>query len=120
MRGSNTLFADIFNGEPVPPKQKKGRSEELHLKRTELLINRYYFYGKNTGLRYEFIIKMLSAEFFLAEATITDLISDHYDKLKELRAANPTPADLRKKFPWLNWSPGQCQDLAVAFLNIEP
>jgi Leucine-rich repeat (LRR) protein len=104
LRGTRTLFSDIFITEPEPAtKQRKGRSESLFLQRNELLIDRYYYYGKLTDKRYNVIIKTLSQEFFLSTETIPEILTHNYIKLSLVKREQPTKRELQKKWPWLVW-----------------
>lgn len=104
MRGSLTLFTDIFEESTIAPEaKKKGRSSELHTKRNECLIHRYYFYGNFSDMRYTSIIEALATEFFLSTATIPDLIKDNIQLLKELKDKKPNKAFFARKYPHLNW-----------------
>jgi len=104
-RGSLTLFRDVFEPETAELQvSKSGRSAELHSKRNECLVDRYYFYGKYTEKRYMAILSALREEFFLSsEITLPRLISDNYGHLAELKALQPPVAYFKKKWPHLVW-----------------
>jgi hypothetical protein len=102
MRGSNTLFSDIFIDEKPVEKQAKGRSANLNDKRNELLINRYYYYGLQK-FRYDFILDKLSEEFFLSVVTIPKVIDENYLILHNLKKEQPSKQLLQKKWPHLVW-----------------
>lgn len=104
-RGVNTLFSNIFIEESPAPaeKQEKGRSKILNSKRNECLIDRYFFYGKFSGLRYDLILEKLSLEFFLSEVTIPKVVDENLDKLIELKKNKPTKEDFQNKWPHLVW-----------------
>ena len=104
LRGSQTLFADIFEM-PAAEKQRKGRSETLNSQRNECLIDRYYLYGRFYGLRYGLILKILSKEFFLSEITIPQILEDNQDKLSAVKKAALQRAELKKKWPHMDWNP---------------
>ena len=102
-RGSNTLFADIFeNAKPVE-KQRKGRSSTLIAQRNECLIDRYYYYGKFHNSRYSFILKTLSTEFFISEVTIPEVIDDNFNLLSQLKTLQPNTKYFKDKWPFLQW-----------------
>lgn len=102
MRGSNTLFADIFEKE-TPSKTKKGRNPILIAQRNDCLIDRYYYYGKFHNSRYSFIIETLSTEFFISEVTIPDVINDNFNKLSELKKLQPSQKYFKDKWPHMMW-----------------
>ena len=102
-RGSQTLFAEIFESTPGVAEQRKGRSADLHKKRNECLIDRYYFYGKFEEKRYSIILETLSHEFFISVVTIPDVISENVAQLQVLKREKPTEHYFKKKWPHLVW-----------------
>lgn len=102
MRGANTLFADVFEL-PVQEKSRKGRSLFHIQQRNHCLIDRFVFYGRTTGFRYELLIRILSKEFFLSEDTIPDIIDNNYDLLRASKTANQTKDNLKEKWPHMHW-----------------
>lgn len=104
IRGSQN-FKNIFTEteEKQDAKPKKGRNSDLYSKRNECLIDRYFFYGSFTALRYEVIVETLSAEFWLTEGTIPRLVEDHLDRLIEMKKAKPSKQYFQKKWPHLVW-----------------
>lgn len=105
MRGSLSLFTDIFEQPvtPGPEVRRKGRSPELHAKRNECLIDRYYYYGKFMDRRYESIIKTLSEEFFISPVTIPEVIAENSSLLLNLKKNQPSKNWFSKKWPHLSW-----------------
>lgn len=105
MRGSQSLFADIFVKESHPqPRLRKGRSRELIARRNECLITRYYFYAKFKEKRYDKILEALSAEFFLSDYTIPEIITANYAQLKGLHKEQPPISVFAKKWPHMVWA----------------
>lgn len=103
MRGSHTLFNNIFETNTVV-KQGKGRSASLIASRNECLINRYYYYGKFFNYKYSYILKQLEDEFFISIVTIPEVISINYELLTNLKKQQPSLQSLKKKWPHLVWS----------------
>lgn len=103
MRGQH-LFSTLFELPEAPVKNPgKGRSSDLDARRNELLLHRYYYYGKHSQKRYETILNDLSNEFFLSERRIQDIIQDNTLRLRELRREEMTAAELRRLWPHLVW-----------------
>ena len=104
MRGVQ-LFVNLFNETETLPacRQSKGRSGELDARRNELLLHRFYYYGKHTAWRYERILEQLSNEFFITERRIQDIIQEQQEQLRELRQEAPQPAAMRQRWPHLMW-----------------
>lgn len=104
MLGQQKLFGNFFDEQtPVAIATRRGRSEELHTRRNEALIDRYYYYGKFTDKRYESILDQLSDEFFLTPVTISEVINDNFGKLSDLKATAPAKDFFKKKYPHLIW-----------------
>lgn len=105
MRGQH-LFNDLF-ADTLPPVVKqpgKGRNQNFDALRNELLIHRYFYYGKfHNELKYEVIISRLSEQFFLTERRIQDVISENAIALRQLRQDPPTVPELKKRWPHLVW-----------------
>lgn len=101
MRGSNTLFADIFEP-PIEPQQKKGRNKDLNSLRNECLIDRYFWYGSQR-MSYNAILDKLGKEFFISTFTIPCIISCHVMALKRLKELSPDSRYFKQKWPHLSW-----------------
>lgn len=105
MRGSLT-FQSLFTDETITLPGKvagKGRCAELIEQRDVCLINRYFFYGKYSGIRYETVVQNLSREFFLTERRVQDIISENSNLLRELRKDPPAVIELKNRWPHLRW-----------------
>jgi superfamily II RNA helicase len=103
-RGSLTLFKDVFEAPAKPVEVKrKGRSADLIEQRNELLVTRYYYYGKFTDKRYSTILMQLSAEFHLSMVTIPETITENFHLLEKLRQSDFEPSDFKKRWPHLVW-----------------
>lgn len=105
MRGAHTLFQEIFVvNEVTQERTRKGRSEELHARRNQLLVERYWYYGQYTPARFELIIKILSQEFFLSTSRIPDIIQQHLDSLRGLKSNPLSLRDLKARWPHFVWN----------------
>jgi len=102
-RRSVKIFDEVFQTLPADIERKKGRSAQLHNRRNECLIDRYYYYGKFTDKRYLDILDDLSREFFLSPVTIPDLIADNISMLTKLKAQQPSKSYFSKKWNHLMW-----------------
>ena len=104
MRGSLKLFADLTpQPQAIMSVSKQGRSAELHDKRNECLLYRYFYYLNFTDKRYSAVLDILSCEFFIAAYTIQERIDENYEKLLALKTENPTKASFQKRWPHLVW-----------------
>lgn len=103
-RGIQTLYRQIFvEDSSNPDSKRKGRNEHLNNRRNDCLIDRYFWYGKFSGLRYDLIIKALSEEFFLTEVTVPRIVEDNFEKLAALKQMKPDKKYFLKKWPHLTW-----------------
>ena len=109
MRGSNTLFSDIFPV-TIPEKQRRGRSETYDSNRNECLISAYYFIGINSGYRYELLIKIISKQFWLSEVTVSNILQLNHHLLVKVRNEKPTKKELKEKWPHLSWEVPDLKD----------
>lgn len=109
MRGSQTLFLDIFEdntskrNETEEVERRKGRSAVLHSKRNECLVERYFFKGKFSGKRYNIIIDELSNEFFISPITVPEVLNENRALLIALKQKNPDKSYFQKKWQHLIW-----------------
>ena len=104
MRGQQAIFADYLDDfPPVMSVSRKGRSEELHAKRNEALVERYYYYLIFGDKRYNIILDILQNEFHIASYTIHERISENRTILDELRGKKPELSYFKKKYPHLVW-----------------
>jgi hypothetical protein len=106
LRGSNTLFKEFFETEQPVKVAPKGIIQSTNTsRRNECLVDRYFFYGKFYGLSYTRILEELVKEFFISRETISDVISDNINQLRLIKKTSPVRADLKKKWPHLDWNP---------------
>lgn len=103
LRGSR-LFNDLFPEHLPTPRQRKGRSADLHIKRNEAIADRYYFYGTILNLRYEIVMKMLADDFFISVYTIPEIITKQLAHIQRLKKEHIPVKELAKKWPRFSWS----------------
>lgn len=102
-----TLFNDFFTEPQTELRMVKGRSEKLNNRRNELLLNRYYFYGKffDNKLSYTFIIGKVADEFFLSPVTVPQIVEDNLEVLAQIKKSQPALKTFKDKWPHLVWEP---------------
>lgn len=103
-RGYRTLFSDFIEEPPVKVVQRRGRSEELHQERNELLIHRYYYFIKVLRMQYADALQKLRVQLFIEERTIIDAVQQNRVMLKKLHEEKPTAKYFRDKYPFMNWN----------------
>ncbi len=95
----NSLLND--NKRKVPGKAK-GRDKDLIGERNECLLCRFYFYSKLHRIRFEDVLSLLKAEFFISEERIGILIQSlskaPFEIYKEWEEK-----DFQKKYKFLSW-----------------
>src|ERR1035437_6017202 len=108
-RGFNKIYKALFVTETDKEKYTKGRSPKCILRRNECLCDRYLYYGRISGKRFDLLLKDLSIEFFLTETTIADLLDANYTyvlptkkKYHEL-SETTLKKKLKSKWPHLSW-----------------
>lgn len=107
-RGSRSIYQSLFNDEvtqlsTITVPERKGRSEVLMAKQTELLICRYYYYIKIQRKQYLDTLALLEDEIFFSQRTITNKISEHSTLLRELNSTKPDVKWFRNKYPFIVW-----------------
>lgn len=105
LRGHRT-YLNLFDEPDHPVLQKaerRGRSEQFHTRRNELLIHRYYYLVKIQGRQYQATLEQLEQELFIAQATIINNVSEERTLLKALNAQKPDVSFFKKKYPWIVW-----------------
>lgn len=111
-RGYQTIFKGLFDDteggaalDQAEPARRKGRDPVRHSKRTECLVDRYYYYVRfNREWRYEYVLEVLSEEFWLSPDTIPDLLTTNDRQLATLKRDKPDKGWFKKKWSHLVWN----------------
>lgn len=85
------------------PPERKGRSEQLHQLRNEMLVHRYYYHVKIGGKQYAKTLEILQQELFISERTIVNTVSECSAMLRELNEKKPTLKYFNDKYPFFKW-----------------
>jgi len=108
-RGIIKVHNTLFVPSSKQGKERKGRSAKFISQRNECLVDRYLYYGRLSGKRYDLIIGELSSDFFLSNSTIAELLNDNYEKLSTLKKSYQDLSEihfkskLRNRWPHLSW-----------------
>lgn len=114
-RGSSLFSNILFDETQVAPKEQKGRNSQLHTKRNQLLVDRYFYYAKLIGYNYPKVLYNLEQEFFLAQSTIPQIMEKPDNQLylrrlkmeyKEIELAGQQQKflkTLQQKWPHIVW-----------------
>jgi hypothetical protein len=84
---------------------KKGRNADLVALRNEALLARYYYWSVIWERQHAKVLKILSREFFITEATIMRELLNHDDFLQKLIHYKVTIDKLAQVYPEWNWRP---------------
>ena len=103
MQRGRRLF-DILTEKDKSPLKKRGRNEQLIIKRNECLVHRYYYYAKVKQLKYADVIKKLSEEFYISERTVADIAQMQNELFNEVFKEKPALKTLIIKYNYLNWT----------------
>lgn len=82
---------------------RKGRSDDLIMKRNECLIARYYYYGTIRGKTYEDTLNLLVREFFLSQSTILRQINTNGETVMMFKKSAHGPRWFQARWPHLKW-----------------
>lgn len=101
MRGENILKNGADNHENES--KAKGRNRSLNARRNECMADRYYYYTTYTEKRYDAIIELLSAEFFLSVSTVTQVMQNQMEHLQALKQQKLSVYYFRHKWQHMKW-----------------
>lgn len=115
MRGETTLFKS--SNKPQKKQRKNtGRSSVLIAERNKAICNRYYFYTTFFPFKYDVVIKLVSADFYLAPYTVIELLAKNNAVLKAVKSNKPTIETLSKVYLQQNWNISDAQQRATALI----
>lgn len=104
VRGKRKLYTSLMESsvDAVIGSQSK-RNECLEARRCKM-ASRYYFHAHVRRLRYDDSLLNLHKEFDLMPDTIIKELDKSYDHIKQLIDGKVTTAELRKQYPYFNWT----------------
>lgn len=74
-------------------------------KRNRTMVARYYYWVELKRRRFDDTIKILADnEFFIDDRTVSNILVDYDDYLRELLNTNATRAKLRDQYPGWSWA----------------
>lgn len=115
MRGENTLFKQ-HKKQPKQVKKRSGRSGLLLAERNKAICSRYYFYTAFFPFKYEIVIKLVAADFYLAGYTVIEILTNNSDNIQAIKKEKPTIKDLSKAYLHYNWDMADVQAKAAALV----
>lgn len=104
MQRGKKLFDQLILKNDENKSIKKGRSEVLLNERNKLVCYRYWYYAKLHKKRYDEVLKLLSKEFFIAERSVTAIIINKSDFVKDVFKETPSLSKLKTEFYFLTWN----------------
>lgn len=93
------VFDDVGNNSNNN-KEFKG---SFKTERNKCLVYRYYYHYELQQKRFDVAIELIASEFFLNKTTVSSLLSNCTDMLKDVISEAPTVRDLKLKYQFLNW-----------------
>lgn len=103
LKGGHSLFNDVFPIESNVNSSRPGPSEENFDDRNRCLLNQYVYFSKQTGIRYELMIRIIARNFWLSETRVYNILKQNHHLLVSIRNNMPVKTELKKKWPQLNW-----------------
>ena len=103
LRGKQTLYNSIVPTNTPQAGKKSRRNTQLETRRDKM-AHRYYFWAVINRKRYDDCLTQLFEEFDLQVETISKELMLRIDLIKELTNSQTTTSQLRKKYPYYNWS----------------
>lgn len=103
-RGKQKLHSNLIASSiPEHLGKKSQRNAELE-RRRDVMACRYYYYAVVKRQLYEDCLMDLYREFFITPNTIVNELMKREEKISELIELKTPPSDLKKVYPWFNWS----------------
>lgn len=81
-----------------------GRSKRLIERRNRLMCIRFYYHQKINSFHFAKCVENLYAEFFISQTEIVKILRNQTEYLAELRTKQPPISELKREYPWMNWS----------------
>jgi len=89
---------------PLETAGEQGQRSVFQERQKDKIAIRFYYYGTMNRFGFTKCLEELENEFDLTHRTIIDKLGERQELLQELKATAPTPKDLSRKYPYLNWS----------------
>ena len=102
MRGQK-LYNEILNNDGRNQPEQKGRNETLLSRRNKCLLARFYYYGHYKKKKYDSILELLVAEFFLSEERIYRIITQNAMAIKDMKTQEWSLYQLQSYWPQFRW-----------------
>jgi len=102
-RGKNKLYNNVVPEFTPGVGQYKKRNTSIEARR-DVMAHRYYYHAIICRLRYDDCIINLHQEFFIQPNTVIRELELRLDLINHLVKQTLSTNELRKLYPWLNWS----------------
>lgn len=103
-RGQYSLFTTIFEKDKAQAVDDTRPRNYFMPVRNEHLLYRYYYHAEIKFMRYDKCLEVLEREFYLTEARMVVIMSEHADRLKAIaQEEKPDVKTLREKIPHFSW-----------------
>lgn len=100
-------FQSLFDDQPqtqvIELTTVKGRDTEMSNQKNECIAARAYYYRTFFSMEYTTMCANLSADFWLREITIKDLLKSYSETIRKHMNEKTTIEQLRKLYPQYTW-----------------
>lgn len=103
-RGKHKLYNTIVSNSLPKPDPTHKRNAGIDGRR-DAMAHRYYFHATINRFRYDDCLVFLSQEFYLQPNTIVGELEHRFDLISNLVKNKVTIVELRKLYPYYNWTP---------------
>lgn len=103
-RGKQTLYNHLVENSLESVSGTKSKRNECLEVRRDKMACRFYFHAVIRRLRYDDCLLNLHLEFDLMTNTIVKELEVANDRINELNDNQTTTAELRKMYPFYNWT----------------
>lgn len=103
-RGKQKLYNQLVSNSVIGVVGSKSKRNECLESRRDKMAYRYYFHAIICRLRYDDCLFKLHSEFDLMPDTIVKELLKRDEKINELTKNKTTTSELRKRYPFFNWT----------------
>jgi len=104
MRGQQALYNDIFPSAIPETLGSKSKRNTFTNERDIAMAHRFYYHANLLRSRYDDCLFALHQEFFMTPEAIVQCLGNKQELLRQLVADHATPQELKRKYPYFNWS----------------
>ena len=101
---SKVLYKELIAQDPeTTPCERPGRNATMMAQRNLCMLARYFYYGHYRRKKFDEIITLLVAEFFISTDRIIRIIQKNTATLKEMKEQRITRYYMQSRWPHYRW-----------------